>query len=117
MLTCAVVNKRNHSFRKSRILISTSGGMQGKYVATVCVGCKDAACVEHCPTGALTQRAGGGVKLDSEKCAGCRTCVGACTVNAVFFDEDDNKPLICTHCGICARYCPHDCMALVDVAE
>ncbi|HEC68116.1 MAG TPA: 4Fe-4S dicluster domain-containing protein, partial [Candidatus Desulfofervidus auxilii] len=37
----------------------------------------------------------------------------ACTIGAVFWNDDANKPAICIHCGYCAQYCPHGVIALV----
>ncbi|MFZ5986224.1 MAG: 4Fe-4S binding protein [Bacillota bacterium] len=118
MLTCSGVNRQNHSLSKSAIKVRTSGGLQGKFVAVFCLACKDErACAEACPSGALEKRLGGGVILKSEKCIGCRKCEVACIVNAVHFDEDEKKPIICKHCGVCARFCPHECLRMEDVSN
>ena len=117
MIVCAGVNQHSHSLNKSSIRIKTHGGMSGRFFAEVCAACAEPFCAEVCPTGALTPRAGGGAKFDAKKCDGCRKCEEACMVHAISFDADANKPLICRHCGLCARYCPHDCLTLVDVPE
>ena len=91
--------------------------MTSKYIAIVCLGCQDPACAEVCPSDALVNRPGGGVILKDELCIGCRQCVDACIMRAVNFDEETNTPLICKHCGLCARYCPHDCLQMVDSEE
>ena len=111
MITCAAFNRQDHSILKSAIRIRTSGGLSGKFIGVVCQACKeDVSCAEICPTGALVKRQGGGVKLEKEKCNGCELCIGACTVGAVFFDKADSLPIICKHCGVCARFCPHHCL-------
>ena len=110
-LICAAFNRKSHSLHKSAIKIRTYGGVSGKFVETVCHACRgEAACAESCPSDALTLRKGGGVVLDEHKCIGCKRCVAGCSVNAIFFDEDTKLPIICSHCGVCARYCPHDCL-------
>ena len=114
VLVCAAVNRKSHSYQKSCIKIRTYGGISGKFTETVCHACLDAACEEECPTGALSRREGGGVTFVKSKCLGCRRCVSACSVNAVFFDEDLHQPIICHHCGLCARHCPHGCLTLVE---
>ncbi len=115
MLTCAGVNHQNHSISKSAIHVRTTGGLTGKFVAVVCNACKDErACAEACPTGALEKRRGGGVILHPEKCIGCRKCEKACVVGAVHFDEYESKPIICKHCGACARMCPHECLKMEE---
>lgn len=117
MNVCAAVNHKNHSLKKSSIHIKTSGGLSGRFVSTVCLACRDAACAEVCPTGALTPRKGGGVNLKEALCTGCKRCVHACTAMAIGFDETTGKPIVCKHCGLCARYCPHNCLEMEEVAE
>lgn len=113
MLACSGVNRQNHSITKSAIKVRTSGGLKGKFVADVCIACSDErACAEACPSGALEPRAGGGVLLKPEKCIGCKRCVEACIVGAVFFDDITAKPIICKHCGVCTRFCPHECLRM-----
>jgi len=116
-LICAAMNKKSHSLHKSAIKIRTYGGVSGKFVESVCHACNDPACAVACRCDALTPRKGGGVTLDTHKCIGCRRCMKACSVNAVFFDEDAKLPIICSHCGVCARFCPHDCLYVEEVAE
>ena len=116
MLSCAAVNYQNHSLSKSCIKIKTSGGLQGKFVANVCIACRDErACAEACPSGALEKRQGGGVILKAEKCIGCASCVKACIVSAVHMDEETNKPIICKQCSVCTRFCPHNCLRMEEV--
>lgn len=118
MIVCAAVNEQSHSIAKSRIRIKTAGGLQGRFVANVCHACKDKIpCLEACPSGALVKRPGGGVKFRPERCIGCRKCVDACTIQAAQFDEFERKPLICKHCGICTKFCPHGCLVMEDVSD
>ena len=116
MLTCAAVNKREHSTFKSAIRVRTTGGMTSSFVSIVCHACPDErACAEACPTNALRPRPGGGVILNKDKCIGCKKCMDACIVGAVNFDYDENTPIICKHCGTCAQYCPHECLLMEEV--
>ena len=117
MNACAVANHNDHSLIKSAVKVRTVGGMTSSFIAVVCRGCDEPACMEVCPADALTLRPGGGVLLDEEKCFGCRRCRPACSLGAVFFDEDTQKPIICKHCGICTTFCPHDCLMMVDAEE
>ena len=114
---CAVANHGDHSIVKSAIKIRTTGGMASNFVAVVCRGCASPACMEACPADALVARPGGGVELDSEKCFGCRRCVPACSVGAVNFDKDTQRPIICHHCGVCTTFCTHDCLVMMEVEE
>jgi len=118
MNVCSTVNQKNHSLNKSAIKVRTTGGITSEYIAVVCLGCRDnPACIEACPSAALKKRAGGGVLVDAEQCIGCRKCVPACIVRAINFDEETKKPIICRHCGVCARFCPHDCLQMIESEE
>lgn len=118
MITCAAVNEQSHSITKSRIKIKTAGGLQGRFVANVCNACSDERpCMEACPSGALVKRSGGGVTFKPERCIGCRRCVDACTIQAAHFDDTARKPLICKHCGVCAKFCPHGCLKMEEVSN
>ena len=57
-----------------------------------CNQCKDAPCVEVCPTGATHQREDGIIAVDQDKCVGCRYCIIACPYqNRTFLSKDKNK--------------------------
>jgi len=117
MNVCSAVNQKNHSLEKSAIHVRTTGGMASRFVVVVCLGCLEPACMEVCPSNALVLRDGGGVLLVQEKCIGCRSCVDNCIMHAVFFDEETNKPIICRHCGVCTRFCPHACLQMIGAEE
>jgi Fe-S-cluster-containing dehydrogenase component len=118
MMVCAAVNEQSHSISKSRIKIRTSGGLQGRFVADVCHGCRDERpCASVCPSGALEKRPGGGVLFRAEHCIGCHRCVDACIIRAAHFDDTEKKPLICKHCGVCAKFCPHDCLRMEECSD
>ena len=70
MSVCAAFNRKDHSLKKSAIHVKTSGGLEGRMISTVCLACREAACLEACLTGALIHRAGGGVNLKEELCIG-----------------------------------------------
>jgi len=114
MRICAAFNHRSHSIRRSCISIKTSGGMSGRFVSVVCQSCVEPPCAAACPTGALVPEKGGGVKLDKPKCIGCRRCEDECIVHAIGYDDDERKPIICVHCGLCVRYCPHGCLEMKE---
>jgi len=73
--------------------------------------------MEVCPAYALEKRVGGGVLVKKDKCIGCRKCESVCIMRAINFDEDTKKPIICTHCGTCARFCPHECLQMIEAEE
>lgn len=56
-----------------------------------CNQCKEAPCVDVCPTEASHQREDGIVAIDANKCIGCRYCVIACPYqNRTFLSKDKN---------------------------
>ncbi len=114
---CAAANHGSHSITQSAVRIRTTGGLTSSYVAVVCRGCKEPACARACPAGALELRPGGGVLLNEEKCFGCHRCVPACSVGAVNFSKETQRPIICCHCGVCTTFCPHDCLVMTEVEE
>lgn len=118
MLICSSVNHKNHSLEKSAIKIKTSGGLRGRFTSTVCVACnEERACAEACPSGALKIRAGGGVELIEDMCIGCKKCMSACIVGAISFDYDSKKPIVCKHCGLCTKFCPHKCLRMEEIYD
>jgi Fe-S-cluster-containing dehydrogenase component len=99
----------------SAIRIRTLGGLSSSYFATHCLGCKgERACVEACPTEALTPREGGGIKFDESRCIGCRKCEDACIAKAIHFAKDYKFPIVCKQCGMCVKFCPHNCLTMED---
>ena len=117
MLICSMIRHQDHSIKKSSIKIRTSGGLSGRFISIVCQACKKPPCADVCLTHALSESEGGGVILDKEKCNGCRRCETACLIHAIGYDEDEKKPIICHHCGVCSKYCPHGCLFTIDVEK
>ncbi len=97
---------------RSAVRIRSAGGMERGFVVIACRACTDPPCMKVCPTRALSLRTGGGVILEQAKCIGCRSCVDACTIAAVFWDESTNKPIICVHCGYCTGFCHYGVIKL-----
>ena len=65
---------------------------EGKYPApavtflpVLCNHCKEAPCVDICPTGASQKREDGIVIVDQDTCIGCRACMMACPYGARFY--------------------------------
>ncbi len=118
--SCMYACARRHGeggLGRTSIGVRSVGGMERGFVVVVCRACPDPPCAKVCPTDALTPRQDRGVRLHPDRCIGCGHCVQACTLRAVYWDEQANKPLICVHCGFCASYCPHGVLALEELSH
>jgi len=98
----------------TRVQVRSDGGIERGFVVIVCRACPDPQCMKVCPADALAPREGGGVNVLSDRCLGCGLCVKACPLDAIFWDEETDKPAICVHCGYCAKHCPHGVLALEE---
>ncbi|MBW2030213.1 MAG: 4Fe-4S dicluster domain-containing protein [Deltaproteobacteria bacterium] len=83
--SCTISCKEEHFLPKgvfwNRVLISESGkypAVKKEMYPVLCNHCKEAACVDVCPTGATYKREDGIVVVDADKCIGCRYCLIAC---------------------------------------
>jgi len=95
---CMIACKQEHFLPPgifwTRLLVSETGEYPQvtKWVYPVlCNHCKEAACVNVCPTAATTRRQDGIVTVDPDKCSGCQYCVIACPYQQRTFYADDKK--------------------------
>jgi Fe-S-cluster-containing dehydrogenase component len=64
-----------------------------------CQQCKDAPCVNVCPTGASYRDKNTNIVLiNKEKCLGCRYCMMACPYGVRWFNQDEKVVEKCTLC-------------------
>jgi len=111
MFACTRIHK-DAGLSKTCIKIRSNGGMERGFMVVTCIACDDPPCARSCPEDALVVRENGGVTLNKSRCIGCGNCVKSCIVKAIFWDDENNKPLICRYCGYCARYCPYGVIEL-----
>lgn len=79
-----------------------------------CFHCEDPPCVPVCPTGATYQTDDGLVRIDPDKCTGCKACVTACPYNMRYVHPGGwvDKCSFCSHrvdAGLdpaCVETCP-----------
>lgn len=108
-LACARLVHGQLSWLTAGIRIRSSGGLSTGFEARTCLACLPAPCAAACPTGAFTQRKGGGVRVKKDLCIHCGACAAACPVEAVYLDNL-GQPYVCIHCGRCVAFCPHECL-------
>ncbi|NTW33208.1 MAG: 4Fe-4S binding protein [Bacteroidetes bacterium] len=104
----------NAGLAESCIGVKSAGGISNGFKVVSCRSCTDPPCTRVCPTKALVPKEKGGVKLDKTKCIGCKNCVQACIIDAVFWNHEENKPVICVHCGYCVKFCPHKVLEMIN---
>ena len=89
-----------------------------------CRHCAEPWCVYSCLTGAMHKDpASGVVTVDTEKCAGCWTCIVACPCGALVKDTNNKVVAKCDLCAgqdvpVCVANCPNEALVLsVDGGE
>jgi len=112
-LACARLVHKKISWQTAGIRIHSSGGLSTGFIAQHCLACLPAPCAAVCPTGAFSQRPGGGVIVKKNLCIRCGDCAAACPVDAIFLDRS-GEPFVCIHCGRCVSFCPHECLEMTE---
>jgi len=91
------------------------------FTPTVCMQCRDAYCVQVCPTGALSRhKESGVVYLDQNKCIGCKQCIVACPWGSVKLDHGGETLIKCDTCGgdpACVKVCTSGALKFVEADE
>lgn len=107
----------------------TMGTGQGKawlMMSDVCKHCKEASCMEVCPTGAIIRTEFDSVYIQPDVCNGCRNCIAACPYDVISQDEDNGVAQKCTLCydrlqgdmePACAKACPTESIQFGPVDE
>ncbi len=97
--SCTISCKEEHFLPPNvfwnRVLISETGKFptSRKLIWPIlCNHCKDAVCVEACPTGATFKRDDGIVMVDYDQCVGCRACLVSCPYQQrTYYDKNTAK--------------------------
>jgi len=71
------------------------------WVPTLCMHCKDAPCMDVCPSNAITRRADGIVVLEPDDCIGlgCKKCTWACPYGVIEVNEQEGVMEKCNLCN------------------
>src|ERR671937_2526862 len=96
----------------------TMGTGQGKawlMMSDVCKHCKQASCMEVCPTNAIIRTEFDTDYIQQDVCNGCRDCIAACPYGVIGFNSNTGTAQKCTFCydrlqndlkPACATACP-----------
>lgn len=139
--TCAMACKDKHDLevgRNFRRVHEVAGGDWVKkgtawcshvfafYLSISCNHCAKPACVAACPTGAHHKGEHGVVKIDRDKCIGCRQCEQACPYDAPQYHAKAEKMTKCDCCQAdveqgqtpaCVLACPMRAMAFGEISQ
>ena len=95
---CQIACKQEHFLPPEmfwgRLLVTETGEYPRVKKVTypiLCNHCKEAVCVDVCPTGASTKREDGIVTIDADTCVGCQYCVLACPYQQRTYFENNKK--------------------------
>ncbi|MFC2013915.1 4Fe-4S dicluster domain-containing protein [Chloroflexota bacterium] len=90
--TCVLACKAEHNTPPrifwTKVLEKEEGrfpSVKKTFFPILCYHCKEAPCVDICPTGATTKREDGIVTIDYDVCIGCRACMIACPYQNRYF--------------------------------
>ena len=103
--TCRVSCQRQNGLVPTEAFIHFLDSESGTYphvktevVPVQCMHCDDAPCAKACPTGATYVTDEGIVRVDQEKCIGCKYCMAACPYQARWVDDETGEGGKCTFC-------------------
>jgi phenylacetyl-CoA:acceptor oxidoreductase 27-kDa subunit len=95
---CMIACKQEHFLPPnvfwSRLLVTETGEYPRVRKVTypiLCNHCKEAVCVDVCPSGASTRRDDGIVTINPDTCVGCQYCVLACPYQQRTYHKDNKK--------------------------
>lgn len=97
------------------------------YVATPCLHCSNAPCVNKSVDGAVYRRSDGIVLIDPEKAKGNRNILSDCPHRLIYWNEEKNIPQKCTFCAHlldmgwkeprCVEACPAGALVFGDLDD
>jgi len=97
------------------------------FLPLMCQQCENPACEAACPTGACRKSGGDGVvRIDAERCVGCKDCMNACPYHANNFNPELHIMDNCTICSgqrergelpACVRSCAGGALHFGDVND
>ena len=86
-----------------------------------CYQCAQPMCMDACPSEAIVKSEEDGiVRVITDNCIGCGSCVDACAYGNMFLDENSQVAFKCEMCNgdpECVKACPYEVLELVSDTE
>lgn len=102
-VSCKMENSVDLGVTYNKVLsmgpVGTFPEVEMYFLPTICQSCKDAPCVEVCPTEASYINEDGVILVDKTKCIGCLSCMEACPYGARSFNKNTEVVEKCTLCA------------------
>ncbi len=118
-LVCSVKHLGVVSPLRSRIRILKNG--EYVFVPARCRQCEDPLCLMVCPVKAITRDEELGIiKIDYDRCRGCRLCTEICPFGGPLMDFKERKIIACDLCEgdpTCVKLCSGDALEYVEEEE
>ncbi|HLW46392.1 MAG TPA: 4Fe-4S dicluster domain-containing protein [bacterium] len=106
--------------------VQTGNGHAWLMLSDVCKHCKQASCMEVCPTGAIVRTEFDTVFIQQDVCNGCRDCISACPFGVIGYSGQTGTVHKCTFCydrlqngmtPACAQACPTQSIQFGPLSE
>lgn len=115
-MACSFYHTDEFSRDLSRIRV-IKDELAGHDYPILCRQCQTPACVQACPTAALSRMESGTILLDVSLCTGCQLCSSVCPHGAAPMDVIRGVPLICDLCDgepACVERCATEALKYED---
>jgi formate dehydrogenase iron-sulfur subunit len=106
--------------------VQTGNGHAWLMLSDVCKHCKQASCMEVCPTGAIIRTEFDTVFIQQDVCNGCRDCISACPFGVIGHSAQTGTVHKCSFCydrlqngmtPACAQACPTQSIQFGPLSE
>ena len=118
-LICSIQHYRVFNPRRSRITVIRDDE-KGVSIPITCFQCEDPPCMKICPVHAIYRDKNGAVRIDYERCIGCKICITSCPFGGISIDPVTMKVIKCDLCDgdpQCVKYCPKGALQYVRADE